>query len=129
MARSWRLKRTFPAGLIPHLVIIVALFVLVLAGEAMLEGIWHFVFLILAVAILSVVHLGWRWAETEGWSKPIRHLARQLTMLSEDPQQPLDLTYVPELAEVIHALRELKRAWHPVPEPTPPPSYHLGMSS
>jgi PAS domain S-box-containing protein len=56
-----------------------------------------------------------RWAESVRWVKPLHRLAGQLTTMVEDSRQPLDLTYVPELGELIEAVRELKKAWHDAP--------------
>ena len=60
------------------------------------------------VANLFVAH----WAESARWAKPLHRLAGQLTTMVEDPEQPLDLTYVAGAGELIQAVRELKKAWH-----------------
>ena len=56
-----------------------------------------------------------RWAEHQRWVEPIHRLSRQITALAEDPKQPVELIYVPELGELIQSVRELKKAWRDAP--------------
>ncbi|AGA27168.1 sensor histidine kinase [Singulisphaera acidiphila] len=68
-------------------------------------------------------------SERKRWAAPIHQLARELNAIADDPQRPFELTYVPELGEVLRALRELKKVWHPIPKSDPPSSLNLTLSS
>jgi PAS domain S-box-containing protein len=100
---------------VPTLVVCASWILVTIAAIAMLRGESRLLVLGLGVTGLLVNLFVARWAEYVRWIKPLHHLAGELTTMVEEPSQPLDLTYVPELGEVIEALRELKKAWHDAP--------------
>ena len=83
--------------------------------------------LLLGAASLAVNLAARAWADESRWARPIRELVGRLAVAAEKPQRSLDFAAAPELAELHRALRELRKAWQRVPEPTAPPAYHLGM--
>ncbi len=100
---------------VPTLVACLSWTLLTVAALAMLPRESRLLVLGLGAAGLVANLFVARWAESVRWVKPLHRLAGQLTTMVEDPKQPLDLTYVPELGELIQAVRELKKAWHDAP--------------
>jgi PAS domain S-box-containing protein len=68
-----------------------------------------------ALGLLVLALLAHAWDERRRWADPVHGLALQLHALAEEPKQPLDLTYSPELAELYDALRSLKMSWQNLP--------------
>src|SRR5437868_4744852 len=93
---------------VPTLVACVSWALVTVAAVVMLR--WEPGLLVLGLGVTGLVVnlLVNRWSEHVRWVRPLHRLSGQLATMVEDPKQPLDLTYVPELGELIQALRELK---------------------
>jgi PAS domain S-box-containing protein len=112
---------------VPTLVTCLSWAIVTVIAAVLLRGESALLMLGLGLVGMVVNLLVARWLEFVRWIKPVHRLSGQLTTMVEDPKQPLDLIYVPELGELIQALRELQKAWRDAPALGAASAYYRNM--
>jgi PAS domain S-box-containing protein len=72
-----------------------------------------------ALAALVVTAVITRWAERRRWADPVERLALEVAKLVKDPHNSTELSYVPELHDLLRPLREIKNGWRPLSDAQP----------